>query len=309
MVSPVISWPSSPRKECSSLAERCSDIARDLDEPMAATASVVRRWLLVEHDGSWPHRDWDQCVPHDVRLAVSTYAKAHGARAVLVRVPSDRAVQGDVTGRLLFASCGPDSRWLREIAAEPRAMREALDPARDFGEGASERPGPMYLVCTHSTHDVCCGIRGRSLARAGVDLGLDVWECSHIGGDRFAANVVVLPHGLYYGQVEVADLVELAAATEDGRIVTERYRGRSFLRRVAQGAEHFVRADADDWRIDAVEHTTSVRTGDARWRVEVQHETRTVVVEVREEHGPERTLTCKGQPARPTALSVEPAEA
>ena len=29
-----------------------------------------------------------------------------------------------------------------------------------------------------------------------------VWECSHVGGDRFAANVVVLPDGFYYGQLD-----------------------------------------------------------------------------------------------------------
>ena len=27
----------------------------------------------------------------------------------------------------------------------------------------------------------------------------EVWECSHIGGDRFAGNLVLLPDSLYFG--------------------------------------------------------------------------------------------------------------
>ena len=32
-----------------------------------------------------------------------------------------------------------------------------------------------------------------------------MWQSSHIGGDRFAGNVVFLPEGLYYGRVEPAE--------------------------------------------------------------------------------------------------------
>lgn len=35
------------------------------------------------------------------------------------------------------------------------------------------------------------------------DLGTatSVWECSHVGGDRFAANIVILPEGLHYSRL------------------------------------------------------------------------------------------------------------
>ena len=32
----------------------------------------------------------------------------------------------------------------------------------------------------------------------------ETWEVSHIGGDRFAGNLLVLPHGLYYGRLDPA---------------------------------------------------------------------------------------------------------
>ena len=54
----------------------------------------------------------------------------------------------------------------------------------------------------------------------------DVWECSHLGGDRFAANVLVLPHGFYYGQVP-GDGAELVAAHERGEVALPWLRGRA----------------------------------------------------------------------------------
>ena len=56
---------------------------------------------------------------------------------------------------------------------------------------------PLVLVCTNGRHDPCCATFGRPLARVlreGAQRD-DVWECSHIGGDRFAANIVILPEG------------------------------------------------------------------------------------------------------------------
>ena len=29
-----------------------------------------------------------------------------------------------------------------------------------------------------------------------------VWECSHIGGDRFAATMLLFPHGINYGRAD-----------------------------------------------------------------------------------------------------------
>ena len=66
-------------------------------------------------------------------------------------------------------------------------------------------PGPpaLHLVCTNGRHDPCCADLGRPVVRALVAARApDVWECSHIGGDRFAANLVCLPDGVYYGRVD-----------------------------------------------------------------------------------------------------------
>jgi hypothetical protein len=114
---------------------------------------------------------------------------------------------------------------------------------------AGRRPGfgqpmhsPVYLVCTNSRHDPCCGRLGRPTALALAQaVGESVWECSHIGGERFAANLVCLPHGLYFGRVGPDDGPRIAAAYERGEIDLTHYRGRAGDAFVVQAADLLVR--------------------------------------------------------------------
>src|SRR3712207_7435783 len=104
-----------------------------------------------------------------------------------------------------------------------RPPGSALFPYRRlFGSGRpAERP--VYRVCAHGGHEACCALRGRPLARAlPADDPDDVWECSHLGGDRFAANVLVLPHGFYYGQVP-GDGAELRSEEHTSELQSRQY--------------------------------------------------------------------------------------
>jgi hypothetical protein len=99
---------------------------------------------------------------------------------------------------------------------------------------------PIYLVCTHSKHDTCCALRGRPVAAALHEVRPGrVFECSHLGGDRFAANVLVLPAGLLYGRVLPFAAQEFVAAAEAGEVVGALLRGRIGLPSLAQAALAF----------------------------------------------------------------------
>jgi hypothetical protein len=101
---------------------------------------------------------------------------------------------------------------------------------------------PVYLVCTHGRHDACCAVRGRPVAAALASAFPErTWECSHIGGDRFAANVVVLPHGLFYGHVPPVRAVELARHYDKGLVVPDLLRGSGAFTPPVQAAQHFAR--------------------------------------------------------------------
>ena len=85
---------------------------------------------------------------------------------------------------------------------------------------------PIILVCTHGVHDTCCALRGRPVAAAlSAQWPELVWECSHVGGDRFAPNVLVLPDGFYYGNLEPDEAVRTVRQHLAGTVTPQYLRG------------------------------------------------------------------------------------
>jgi (2Fe-2S) ferredoxin len=113
--------------------------------------------------------------------------------------------------------------------------------------------GPLFGVCTHGRHDACCAERGRPVAAAMTASHPEqTWEISHMGGDRFAANVLVLPDGLYYGRMGPGSASAVASGHEQGRVDIERLRGRSSYPMPVQYAEIALRRHLEEERLDAL---------------------------------------------------------
>ena len=219
---------------------RCSVQALLRGDSAVATAPPARRWLLVEQPGPWG-RDALLESRFDRRVASRLAARARelGMRIQLVRRAGDRL--SDSGQRWAVADTTPGVETVRWSTR--RSDAELLQLPWD-GSVGTPTSAPTYLVCTHGAHDVCCAVRGRPLARALPVDGepADVWETSHLGGDRFAANVVVLPWGLVYGQVP-PDGGGLVTASAAGQVVLPLLRGRAGLVPAAQAAQHAARQE------------------------------------------------------------------
>lgn len=112
---------------------------------------------------------------------------------------------------------------------------------------------PLFGVCTHGRHDACCAERGRPVAAAlTASHPAETWEISHMGGDRFAANMVVLPEGLYYGRMDPDSASEVARLHEEGRLDLARFRGCSAYPMQVQYAEIALRRHLEEDRLDAL---------------------------------------------------------
>jgi len=112
---------------------------------------------------------------------------------------------------------------------------------------------PLFGVCTHGRHDACCAERGRPVAAAlSASHPADTWEISHMGGDRFAANMLVLPEGLYYGRMEPGTASQVASLHEQGRVDIGRLRGRASYPMPVQYAEIALRRHLEEDRLDAI---------------------------------------------------------
>jgi hypothetical protein len=216
--------------------ERCALRAQLRGDPLLGTAFPAARLLLVEQPGPW-----GQYGLRDSRFGAATARELDarvarlGIRVVAIRRP----------GR---TPRGAPRHW---ALADTRDGHERLhwgtytDPAELLELPFVEWPGvpddaPVYLVCAHSKHDTCCALRGRPVAAAlEAERPGRVWECSHLGGDRFAANVLVLPVGLLYGRVLPFAAPEFVAAAEEGEVIGALLRGRIGLPATAQAALSF----------------------------------------------------------------------
>lgn len=278
-------------------ADRCAPSALRRGDDLAATAAPVTGWLLVEQPGRWGRDALLQSLIDPVtgrRLAAA--AAERGVRVVLIRRPGRWAPTPTREWAYVDSRVGQESiRW-----GSYADHAELLDGPL-AGTGGKPDQRPAYLVCAHGRHDVCCAIRGRPVAEAlrRIRPG-QVWECSHIGGDRFAANVVVLPEGLYYGQVSLDTAGDVVAAYDAGEVLPALFRGRSSLAAPAQAAQQHARARLGELRLNALEPLEVRRVAPATWRVLLAHEGRSVAATVLAQAAPPVLLTCSS--ARPESV-------
>lgn len=211
-------------------AARCADIAREHDEPLAGTAPVDEAWLVVEQEAPWGH----DAVAEAGFGAVAAHAAAAGFRVLLVRRPRRRARPRKV----FLARVGGG---LRELEVEHPGELLALDLARPDELGAP-REAPLLLVCTNGRRDPCCAALGTATAGAlRSELPDETWECSHLGGHRFAATMLALPSGACFGRLGPVEAVRAARSLLAGRLDLPFLRGIAGRSHAAQSAEALLR--------------------------------------------------------------------
>jgi hypothetical protein len=286
-------------------------------EPLYGTASPVGRWLLIEQDGPWG-RDavLESRIDRATGRALKARAAAVGARVLLIRRHGgERARRHRVFVAVTQETGGFAEAF--DVTTPADVLDLDLTPlAADRSCGGVPLARPLFLVCTNGRHDACCAEYGRPLVRAlAAAHPAATWESSHVGGDRFAANLVCLPEGVYYGRVGPFDARRIAAAHLAGRIDLAHYRGRSCHGFVVQAAEYFARRDLDLGRLDDLVAERCVSHDSARHEVVfATADGRTVTAEVTVAPDPEpRRLTCQAlrsaNPPRYTLRRLEVAGA
>lgn len=219
------------------------------DEPLPGTAPLAQAWVVLEQPGPWGRQALtDSRLPTELGQALIDASAGTGTSILLARHPDrlERLADGSER-RVWVAHTAPGRPFLRAgTVADPAELADWDFAA--IGRGALPPlgravPGPMLFVCTHSGRDACCATAGRALVNALMAQVSDrstVWECSHLGGHRFAPTALVLPSGLVYGRLDPATA---AACLE--RVQVGCLRGRSFFPAPMQVAAVTVRQVAD----------------------------------------------------------------
>jgi hypothetical protein len=235
---------------------RCAAASEERTESMAGTASHVRAFLLVEHPGPWGvDALTDARLPDGIGPELRARTKALRIKATLIRRPGGASKQTHGT-RVFAAYADPTAPWLETTVLDDLAQVHDLDLdalAAGRSLGLERHDEPVIAVCTHGRHDTCCAERGRPVA-AGLAEAFpeQTWESSHIGGDRFSANAVVLPHGLYYGRLQPDTARGVARLLAAGELDLDHLRGRSAYPTAVQAAEIALRRWTDERRLTSV---------------------------------------------------------
>ena len=249
----------------------CSELSRRAGERSAGTASTGAVWFLLEYPHGWGRHAFEEsALPSEVKqFFKDAMARIRHSRILFIK--TDRA-RRDARMNLFVVRC-------RE--REPFAVRLRLEKyfdalQYDLAELASGRdlqggevcPGPLFLVCTHGRRDKCCAKFGVPLYNALRDhVGEVVWQSSHVGGDRFAGNLVCFPHGLFYAHATPESGRRIVDEYRAGRVHAEEFRGRACYPHPIQAAEAFVREEAGVSGVEDLRFLSVHSEGADVWRV------------------------------------------
>jgi hypothetical protein len=285
--------------------ELCADASGAAHEDLAATASRVDHWVLVEYRGYWD-RDvlggslLSQALKEHLRDQLGQLGHS---RLLFVKRPERRSQKR----RMLFVGSSRPGEE-RFYALEFDHHDDLID--YDFASAllGGDTPGvpvehPLFVVCTHGKRDRCCAKYGRPLydqLKGKVDPQW-VWQSTHVGGDRFAGNVVLLPEGLFFGRVGEEGLDPILDDYFEGRVNLERFRGRSSYTFPVQAAELAVREKTGLAGVHDVELVRVSREDEERWLVTLRAAGQEFAAEAWVEQGEEPVyLTCGSvTPQRP----------
>lgn len=214
-------------------------------EPLYGTASHAKHWLLVEYDGPWGHKAFEEsAIPIDVKSHLS----ATGAKILLIRQPTSHSAPK----RLFSIRLGAVSGAIRYFTFDQ--YEAILD--FDLGKDTSGTPyvGPLFAVCVNGKRDLCCARHGVPFFNALRALAPDAtWQCSHIGGHRFAATMLCFPRGICYGRLSAEDAFKILEQDANDQLLLSKYRGQCAYIEPAQSADYYVRAATGLVKIDDLE--------------------------------------------------------
>jgi hypothetical protein len=245
----------------------CSASSQGAAEPLWGTARHTERWLLIEYPAAWPAKVLKPGVlPQAMLDQLDSLRQAFPSfHTLFIRQGHTRA------GRLraFLVDCREDVSSLQRLEFDDYEQLASMDLAGYWQGRQHGAPEPaLYLVCTHGTHDKCCAKFGLPVYAALTAGHPDrVWEASHLGGHRFAANVICFPTGVCYGRVTPDAAPGLIAHDAQRELDLSHYRGRFALAPPVQAAEYFLRTRLSLPRLDDLRPDRCTPIDDERWSV------------------------------------------
>jgi hypothetical protein len=270
----------------------CSELSIQAGEPLFASATPTRLYLLLEYDRPWGTKALEESdLPDAVKARIKEFTRAIPESKLLLmrrgpvtsgdaaQVPQDPAGQAKSSPGISFYFCVADEGESLLYKFSLGDYQELLEIQLDklvAGEEwyqafrSSER---LALVCTNGRRDRCCAKFGtivfNALSQAAQEHPeMSVWQSTHMGGHRFAANLLWLPQGLLYGRVNPTGALAILQAYFQGRVYLPNLRGRAVYPEAAQAADYLLRQRSCETSLEAYRLVDYRESQDGQWQVE-----------------------------------------
>jgi hypothetical protein len=261
----------------------CSNSSLQAKEPLPGTAPRADVWMLLEFDGVWGEKAFDESLlPVRVKNHLSeTLRQIPSSKLLLIRqhiAHSQMASESRLSGaRFFLALTHLEQPLLYDFTL--KRYEDLLDmdipgiAAQESIHSQNLSRQVLLIVCTNGRRDWCCARFGTDtyleLMRASqaVSAQPTIWQSSHLGGHRFAPNIACLPAGLFYGRVEKDELPFLVENCCNGQIYPAKARGRSCYPAPIQAAEIYLRMRSGIEPHEVYQISEIVESQPDKWRV------------------------------------------
>jgi hypothetical protein len=220
----------------------CSEKSNEIREQIQGTAPSFQYIFLLEYESYWDSKPLlNNTINKDVLKYMFSAIKLLG-NAKMLFIKSDKSTKkGGLKLFLINTSFKEGNYKVIEFNNyNDILLIDLINIITDNDEMTDKEI--LYLVCTNGKKDKCCAKYGFPIYQ-NLKKNISneqIWQCTHIGGDRFAPNIITFPNGAHYGHLKVDEIEKFLSTTLDGNIYLEKYRGKSKYNKYEQAAEYFL---------------------------------------------------------------------
>ncbi len=271
----------------------CSTASRYFKEQLSGTAANSEVFILLEHCNPFPEKVMEAHFDKEWLRSIQRLAKSYKGKVLLIR--NNKTNFKDC--KISFVDCNACRYFTIETAIENTPSVQLADYIAD--PRTAWQTDPFFVICTNGKKDKCCAKFGFPVYKffESFNADVNVWECSHVGGDRFAANAVAMPFGIYYGHVAVEDVGHIMVRTLLRKIYKNKFRGLSRRSFYEQAIECHLREHLQNYDIDFEIHTHLLYHEGDTYKVDVttSNNGHYIMELLKERISYPHRLTCKSQ--------------
>lgn len=240
------------------MLKSCSEISLDSKEQLFGTSPRVNFWILIEYCSEWDENVLKSIdISHEVKLKLSELLLSNDYTR-LQWIKNNEQRNEKLSFYLIESTESSKSVYKKTLTGYEDILRLNLN---NIVTNSNRSETPLILVCTHNSYDACCGKLGNEVFQyIFAESGFEVWQTTHLGGHRFAANILFLPNGIYYGRVDKSDFEILKSDFMKNRMTINNLRGRSFYEKYTQAADYYLRLKIGNVDIHSLHYISSVHS-------------------------------------------------